>query len=94
MIVVEYVPGELILTGHAGFAPIGQDIVCASASILMYNLIDLLYGEGCEVPEGGFRVRYDPKDKHKQQLVDYTVNGLRILSRNYGKNITFKSGLP
>lgn len=26
------------LTGHAGSAPIGQDIVCASASILAYTL--------------------------------------------------------
>ena len=40
MLVVEYWPktAEMRVTGHAGYAPKGQDIVCAAASMLMATL--------------------------------------------------------
>ena len=34
-------------TGHAGFAPVGQDIVCSAISILLYTLAADI-GEGVE----------------------------------------------
>ncbi len=36
---------RLEAAGHAGFAPAGQDIVCAGASTLMQALVYLLAGE-------------------------------------------------
>ena len=36
---------RLEAAGHAGFAPAGQDIVCAGASTLMQTLVYLLAGE-------------------------------------------------
>ena len=37
---------RLEAAGHAGYAPAGQDIVCAGASTLMQALVYLLAGEG------------------------------------------------
>lgn len=36
---------RLEAAGHAGYAPAGQDIVCAGASTLMQALVSLLAGE-------------------------------------------------
>ena len=36
---------RLEAAGHAGYAPAGQDIVCAGASTLMQTLVYLLAGE-------------------------------------------------
>ena len=36
---------RLEAAGHAGYAPAGQDIVCAGASTLMQALVYLLAGE-------------------------------------------------
>ena len=35
---------ELCATGHAGYGPFGQDIVCAGVSALLYGLIAYLTG--------------------------------------------------
>ena len=40
MIQVTAEPGRLTLEGHAGYAPAGQDIVCAAASALMLALVE------------------------------------------------------
>ena len=47
------------LDGHAGYAPIGQDIVCASASMLTAALFEYVLGnvdegllESCEMEPG------------------------------------------
>ena len=37
---------RLEAAGHAGYAPAGQDIVCAGASTLMQTLVYLLAGGG------------------------------------------------
>ena len=39
MIQVAIKPNEIEINGHAEYAPIGQDIVCASVSILVQNFI-------------------------------------------------------
>lgn len=39
MIQVTITEQEIEIVGHAGFAPIGQDIVCASVSVLVQNFI-------------------------------------------------------
>ncbi len=43
---------RVIITGHAGYAPEGQDIVCASVSSLIYAMIGYLHtlkGSKCKV---------------------------------------------
>ena len=45
---------RLEAAGHAGYAPAGQDIVCAGVSTLMQALVSLLAGEE-KPPNGAFR---------------------------------------
>ena len=47
---------RLEASGHAGYAPAGQDIVCAGASTLMQTLCALLAGE-----EGAKSGAWDPR---------------------------------
>ena len=39
---------HLHITGHAGYAPRGQDIVCAGISALAYGLLEYLRQSGAE----------------------------------------------
>ena len=45
----EGVTRRLSVKGHANYAPAGQDIVCAGASILMQALVWMLAGEEGEI---------------------------------------------
>lgn len=44
MIKVQYSPSQrkLRIKGHAGYKPAGEDIVCAAASMIFYNLAQVL----------------------------------------------------
>lgn len=42
MICAVYTKNRLTLHGHAGYAPRGQDIVCAAVSALLYALVAAL----------------------------------------------------
>lgn len=46
MIRVVYTKNRLTLRGHAGYAPRGQDIVCAAVSALIYALVAALEEKG------------------------------------------------
>ncbi len=46
MIRVIYTKNRMTLRGHAGYAPRGQDIVCAAVSALVYALVAALEEKG------------------------------------------------
>ena len=46
MIRVRCEPGRLTVSGHAGYAAAGQDIVCAAVSALVYALAGYLEEKG------------------------------------------------
>ena len=80
--------------GHAGYAEYGQDIVCASISVLVINTINSLEeitGERMEVSaddEAGIIrcsfVNQSLKDTSKV-LMDSLVLGLTQIEKQYGK---------
>lgn len=101
MISVEY-DGKyyLRLTGHAGADVRGKDIICASASILLYTLVESLtkaeemlecpaeysleYGEGV--------VRCKPKEEYESKIdsiYEVIICGLKLLADNYPQNLIF-----
>ena len=57
MIRIRVTEGEegfiLSATGHAGYAPRGQDIVCAGVSALLYGLVSFLKGSLSIATAGG-----------------------------------------
>ena len=84
--------------GHAGFAPKGQDIVCAAASILMETLVYQLAGseeaECCVYNEPtGPRVSVKLKgslDPADLNAMDFAKTGLSLLAEKYPANVRFE----
>lgn len=84
---------SLRLEGHAGYADIGQDIVCASASILAYTLASIVDTFGYQVESnislesGDTTVECECFDKKTfDKVADafyYTKRGYLLLSENY-----------
>lgn len=82
---------------HAGFAPAGQDIVCAGASTLMQALVYLLAGEenahadAWEEPDGPrLAVQADaPCAAWVQGAFELAKAGFTLLAERYPDNIRF-----
>ena len=81
--------------GHAGFADYGDDIVCASISVLVINTINSLVeitGEHMHVESdedaGIIRCRFvnQPLKETSKILMDSLVLGLTQIEKQYGKN--------
>lgn len=84
--------------GHAGFAPKGQDIVCAAASMLMETLVYVLAGseeaECCAYNEPtGPRVSVKLKgslDPADLNAMEFAKTGFSLLAEKYPANVRFE----
>lgn len=91
MLVVEYWPekAEMRVTGHAGYAPKGQDIVCAAASMLIGTL------HGYLIDKPGFESSDDGTvysvvcavDGQVQTAMDMCYKGYEMLEKRYPANV-------
>lgn len=94
----------LKLTGHAGQAKKGQDIVCAAASILAYTVaqtLQFMYEEGglqkkphLKLEEGDTIIVAKPKaESYAEALHTFFVAqvGYHLLSKNYPKYVELSS---
>ena len=81
--------------GHAGYAGYGEDIVCASISVLVINTINSLEqitGEKMQVntdeDAGTIRCRFvnQPLKETSRALIDSLVLGLTQIEKQYGNN--------
>ena len=81
--------------GHAGYANFGEDIVCASISVLVINTINSLEqitGEQMQMETdeatGTIRCRFvdQPLKETSKALMDSLVLGLTQIEKQYGKN--------
>lgn len=98
MITVESYANKLVIKGHAGSAEYGKDLVCASASILLYTLVTNLREvelEGdCKVAvkesSGDCEVAVcacNEATEKVKDIIHYAMNGYRILAENYPENL-------
>lgn len=94
---------QLGMKGHAGYDEIGKDIICASASMVYYNLCQMMleYDEGkafCKKPEMQFtsgkaflkvvpRKEYEPWIQHDFL---YAVKGFQLLAAQYPEYVCLK----
>lgn len=69
---------SISVSGHAGYAPKGQDIVCAGVSSLVYILVN-----GCKCRIEGETVFVS----ENTPVYDAVLMGLKKISENYPKNI-------
>ena len=88
---------RLEASGHAGYAPAGQDIVCAGASTLMQALVSLLAGEetahsdAWDEPEGPrLAVTADaPQEPWVEGAFELAKAGFALLAERYPDNLRF-----
>ena len=88
---------RLEAAGHAGYAPAGQDIVCAGASTLMQALVSLLAGEECaqsdawDEPEGP-RLTVTataPQEAWVEGAFELAKAGFALLAERYPDHLRF-----
>ena len=83
--------------GHAGYAPAGQDIVCAGASTLMQTLVCLLAGEenaqsdAWDEPEGPRLavVAAAPQGALVEGAFEFAKTGFALLAERYPEHVQF-----
>lgn len=88
---------RLEAAGHAGYAPAGQDIVCAGASTLMQALVSLLAGEesthsdAWDEPDGPrLAVVADaPQKQWVEGAFELAKTGFALLAERYPDNLRF-----
>ena len=90
------------VVGHAGSAEKGKDLICASASILVYTLADFVKKaekEGqvwCSVihiDEGDTIISCSPNEGKKESITevfDAICRGFELLARDYPDNISYE----
>lgn len=92
----------LVVCGHAGTAPEGEDLVCCAASTLVYTAAQCafdFYGEGVlqQFPEiitksGNAQVAVVATEEGKErveQMYRTVATGLELLARQYPKHVGY-----
>lgn len=84
---------QIVVEGHAGFAPTGQDIVCAAVSALVQTLalsLDRLApGETvCSMEPGSATIRYTSLSEKGRLLVCSFFVGIEAVAAAYPNNVT------
>lgn len=92
MIVVTQLPGKIIIEGHAGYAPIGQDIVCAAVSALLQTFVasveEMTADEiKSDITAGRAVIEYKSLSEKGQLLMDSFLLGVRMITDEYSNNV-------
>ena len=92
MIEIKQKKTEISVIGHAGFAPHGQDIVCAGVSTLVQTLIqsveELTEDEiQYDIQPGTAVIRYGNLSQQAQLLVDSFFLGISSIAAAYPDNV-------
>lgn len=88
---------RLEAAGHAGYAPAGQDIVCAGASVLMQTLVYLLAGEpgvesdAWETPDGPCLAvkALPPVSLQIENAFEFAKAGFTLLAERYPEHLRY-----
>lgn len=88
MINITATSSSIRIDGHAGYAPKGQDIVCASVSILAYSVAETLrqMGENCDMGNGFCHIQVP---QGREDILTVVLNGFRLLAENYPDYVAF-----
>jgi uncharacterized protein YsxB (DUF464 family) len=94
MTTVEISSSSLKAVGHAGYSTSGKDIICASVSILCFQLANILLNEEekqekppvTEIKDGYFFINAFPKkecEKEIETIFRHCAIGFRLLEDEY-----------
>ena len=93
---------RVTMEGHAQSGEEGHDLVCASASILIYTLASFVenmkgakqtYSPTVVLKEGDALVSCEPPNRYKGAITlvfDSICGGFELLARDYPDNITYE----
>ena len=93
---------RVTMEGHANSGEEGHDLVCASASILIYALASFVenmkgagqaYNPTVELKEGDALISCDAPNKYKGAITlvfDSICGGFELLARDYPDNISYE----
>ncbi|MEG1426059.1 MAG: ribosomal-processing cysteine protease Prp [Oscillospiraceae bacterium] len=92
MIEVSRHEGGIIVSGHACYAELGKDIVCAGVSALVQTLIaaiEKLTADKIQysVSPGTVDIKHGNLSERSQVLVDSFFLGVQMISENYPENV-------
>ena len=92
MIEVQRHSGGITLKGHANYAPIGQDIVCAGVSTLVQTLIQSIEELTTDEIEyvmspGTVDIKFGNLSEQSKLLIDSFFIGLRLIADEYPENL-------
>ena len=85
----------ITVTGHANYAPHGQDIVCAAVSVLAQNLImsiEELTADAIdyEIDHGNIYINYRNLSEVAQLLVSSFFIGVEAVASAYPQNVRIR----
>ena len=94
MIQITHTEGSITIDGHAGYAPAGQDIVCAAVSALVATFITSIVElttdkiKATENEQGQIQtIQYRNLSAQGQVLLDSFFVGVRMIADNYPANV-------
>ena len=92
MILIKKAAGSVTITGHANYAPHGQDIVCAAISALVQTLIqsveDLCTDTiSYHLQPGSVEIKHGNLSANAQLLMDSFFIGVYMIADRYPKNV-------
>ncbi len=88
---------EMTAIGHAGYAPVGEDIVCAGVSALLYAFLTYLRDTACtrvdrqvavEEGDGYLWVRCRGLTACDASALAVIETGLRLIARSYPTHVS------
>jgi uncharacterized protein YsxB (DUF464 family) len=88
MIEVKHEENKITVSGHAGYAPIGQDVVCAGVSTLAQNLIasiEIFTEDQIKyvMQPGTVHIQHGDLSEAAQLLVDSFFVGINLIANSY-----------
>lgn len=82
----------ITIKGHSGYAPIGEDIVCAGVSTLAYTLRARLeeikawdYDVKDKHGEMTISCTITPYDQDMEEAVEFAMTGFKLMAKHYPK---------
>lgn len=94
MIIINHSPGKISVKGHAGFAPHGQDIVCAAISTLLQTFtesVDKLTNDkiNAKMAAGNATVKYRNLSEQGKLLMSSFLLGVEMIAEAYPLYVKF-----
>ena len=98
MIVITKYDNRITIKGHANYAPLGQDIVCASVSTLVQVLIKCIEDITEDKIEYSIRpgmvdIKFGNLSEKAQLLVSSFFIGAQMISEQYPNNVKIVQAL-